>query len=407
MHGSGAPARAAPTLQQMLARVHLRLIVFAVMLAGVMLMACGLIVIRGYGERNLALIAHTVSYTVEPAILFGDTEAVRSGMVSVAGNDAVRQVEISDNGGRIIARWSRPVSGWPGAVERVIGRMIWPKPAVTHVQRGGERIAEVRVFGSAGAIGKFLLAGGAIAMFSLGISVFITRILARQLRHDVLAPLEQFAAVAHAVRRDREFGRRVSLSGILEIDRLGQDFNALLAELDSWQARVTSRNEELVRQAMHDPLTGLGNRLLFEERLAQRIRVAEIEEAPFAVLYFDVDRFKYVNDHFGHDAGDAVLREIARRMQSSLRKFDDAFRLGGDEFAAILGTAVDREQISRVIERIEQNMGLPFRLPGGDCVTSGLSVGFALYPSDGVSPQDLVRRADAEMYLSKGRSSRR
>jgi len=392
-----------PTLRQLLARVHLRLILFAVALAAASLVVSGVIVIRNYAHRNLELIASTVGYTVEPAVVFDDRQAIREAMVSVAAVPGIDRVEVRDPRGVVLARWDYPRPRARAWVEEAANRVLWPDPRIVRIERGGQVIGEVRIHGNSDGILRYALSGAIIALSCIGLTVIATRILARRLQRDVIDPLEHVAEVAHAVRRDRTFEKRVPSSGIAEIDRFGQDFNALLAELQGWHAGLTSENAELARRANHDPLTGLGNRVLFEQTLTQAIADTLREGASFAVLYLDVDEFKAINDRYGHESGDAALIAVAERLRSTIRVVDQAFRLGGDEFAVVLAPFHNRRHVDGVVARIHAAMQRPFRLSGGLSATSTLSVGVAVYPDDGVSPEDLLRRADAEMYKYKRR----
>ena len=390
-----------PTLRDLLAKVHLRLILFAVALATASLLVSGVLVIRGYAQRNLDLIAHTVAYTVEPAVVFGDPDAVREGMVTVGAVGGVDRVEVSDASGQLLAHWEHPHSDFHSYVESLTNRILWPNPSREQIERAGKPIAEVRVYGNSEGVLRYALSGGIIALCCLGLTVIATRILAQRLQQDVINPLDHVAQVAHAVRSERAFERRVPSSGIAEIDRFGQDFNALLAELQGWHAGLTSENAELARRATHDPLTGLGNRALFERLVSDCIAEALRTGQSFAVLYLDVDGFKQINDVHGHESGDAALIAVAQRLRSSVRNIDFAFRLGGDEFAVLLAPVSSRVHVDAVLERIDTAMESPFRLPTGASASTTVSTGIAFYPDDGVSPQDLLRRADAEMYEHK------
>jgi diguanylate cyclase (GGDEF)-like protein len=394
-----------PTLRQVLARVHLRLTLFAIVMAGATLTITGVLVIRGYADRNLALIAQTVSYTVEPALVFDDIDAVREGIVMVASSEGVNMVEVRDNDDRLIAEWQRPGAGLMVALEKTAGRLLWPDPSVAVVRHGNEAIAEVRVFGDAGGIGRYVMSGILTALACLGLTAVATHLLARRLQKDVTTPLAQIASAAHAVRADRSFDRRAPRADISEIDELGQDFNALMDELQSWHAGITSENRTLAQQATHDVLTGLGNRAMFDQRLALAVEKSAQSGEAFAVLYLDANRFKQVNDRYGHDAGDVMLVVIAARLRVSMRRSDMAFRLGGDEFALILSPVCGREDADGVVNRITGHMAQPIMLPTGESIAASLSIGVALYPQDGANPRDLVRRADAAMYAAKhGRS---
>ncbi len=397
-----APCESAlPTLRDILARVHLRLILFAVILATASLLVSGALVIRNYSQRNLDLLAHTIGYTVEPALVFGDDQAVREGMIKVGGVVGIDHIEVFDPAGRLVADWHRGHTGMPQWLAHRANAVIWPHPSVDRIERGGTAIGEVRVFGNSGGLVRYAISGAIIALCCLALTVIATRILARRLQQDVIEPLGAVGTVAHMVRSERAFGRRVPPSGIAEIDHFAQDFNALLSELEGWHAGLTSENAELARLATHDPLTGLGNRALFERMVGEAIGQAVRSGASFAVLFLDVDGFKAINDQHGHDAGDAALREVAERLRASVRHVDSAFRMGGDEFAVLLGPLFNRAHVDAVIERIELAMGQPLLIPGFGDASLGLSIGVALYPDDGVSPQDLLRRADAKMYKHK------
>lgn len=393
--------RPLPTLRQILARVHLRLILFAVVLAALSLLVSGTIVIRNYASRNLDLIARTVSYTVEPAVVFGDRQAIAEGIHSVGAVSGVDSVEVRDPAGQLLASWKHPHSDLHSRVEEFTNRLIWPDPARAEVRRGDERIGTIAVYGNSEGILRYALSGLIISLSCLGLTVMATRILALRLQQDVVAPLDHVAEVAHAVRSDRAFEKRIPSSGIAEIDRFGRDFNALLAELQGWHAGLTSENAELARRATHDALTGLGNRVLFEQTLADAIGQSVRSGQSFAVLYFDIDNFKQINDRHGHECGDTALIAVAERLRQSIRQADHAFRLGGDEFAVVLESFTDRSSVDAVQTRVDQAMEQPYRLPTGAVASSSLSAGVAIYPDDGISPQDLLRRADANMYEKK------
>lgn len=163
------------------------------------------------------------------------------------------------------------------------------------------------------------------------------------------------------------------------------------------------RVEALSTLAYHDPLTGLPNRSLFQDRLERAILSAERAHAGFALLYIDIDRFKAVNDSLGHQAGDQVLCEIAARIASALRKSDTLARLGGDEFTVILEGINSRTDASRVAHKVVANCGAPYRVRGAPVALS-VSVGIGLYPYDGTDPVALLNEADRAMYSAKLRN---
>lgn len=390
-----------PTLRDLLARAHVRLILFAVLLATASLVMSGGLVIRNYSQRNLELVARTVAYTVEPAVVFEDPIAIRDGIVSVAAGRGVERVEVLDPQGHLLAEWRNPANGPLASTSRSASTLLWPEPVSGPIHHGGERIGEVRIYGNSEGILRYGLAGTIIALSCLVLTMLATRIIARRLQNEVVRPLEHVAEVAHAVRRDRAFERRVPASGIAEIDRFGQDFNGLLAELQGWHAGLTSENRELARRANHDGLTGLGNRQLFDSAIAEVIAQAQRAGQGFALLYLDIDQFKTVNDSHGHEAGDTTLVTVAQRLRGAIRQHDRAFRMGGDEFAVLLAPMSEEGNVDLVLARIEEVMNQPYSLPGGGFSHSRLSVGVAFYPGDGETAEALMRRADREMYRDK------
>ncbi|HEU0219472.1 MAG TPA: EAL domain-containing protein [Gallionella sp.] len=166
---------------------------------------------------------------------------------------------------------------------------------------------------------------------------------------------------------------------------------------------ITERKQtkkKILQLAYYDTLTGLPNRALFHDRLAQEIKKAHRAGLKMALLYIDLDKFKEVNDTLGHSMGDILLKEAACRISDCVREADTVARLGGDEFIIILSELDDAGNIERVAENILQKMAEPFRL-GGEMAYVSASMGIALYPDDATESEDLLRDADQAMYVAK------
>ncbi len=156
----------------------------------------------------------------------------------------------------------------------------------------------------------------------------------------------------------------------------------------------------LIKQANFDALTGLPNRILVLDRLGHAIKMAHREHHLVAVMFVDLDRFKYVNDSFGHATGDQLLLEVASRLQQAIRESDTVGRLGGDEFLIILDAVEDPVEPENISERILQIMARPFLIEGHEFYI-GASIGISIYPTDSRTPHELMRNADSAMYQSK------
>ena len=164
--------------------------------------------------------------------------------------------------------------------------------------------------------------------------------------------------------------------------------------------------DEIKHMAQHDALTGLPNRRLFQEIIAVEAAQAKRYRKKLAILYLDLDHFKDINDSLGHEAGDELLKEAARKLRSTIRASDTAARIGGDEFNVLLADFTQIEDISEVVRKIVDCCRLPFLIAGHE-VTVTASVGISIYPDDSEEIDDLLRYADRAMYLAKeqGRNS--
>lgn len=157
---------------------------------------------------------------------------------------------------------------------------------------------------------------------------------------------------------------------------------------------------QMRRLAHFDSLTGLGNRLLMRDRLSQAMSAAKKANRRVAVLFIDLDRFKQVNDQYGHHVGDSLLIAVADRMKLVLRAEDTIFRQGGDEFVAILTNIANARGIAFAARRLVRELSRPYAL-SNQVVEIGASVGISIYPDDGITIERLLETADAAMYQAK------
>jgi diguanylate cyclase (GGDEF)-like protein/PAS domain S-box-containing protein len=168
-------------------------------------------------------------------------------------------------------------------------------------------------------------------------------------------------------------------------------------------ADITERKrsqDRIWRQANYDPLTALPNRELLRDRLDGAIAQAHRRGGRVAVLFVDLDRFKEANDRLGHEAGDDILCEAARRMEACLRDTDTVARLGGDEFLVVLPIVDDDNAAETVAAKLVEALARPFATPAGEAEISAC-VGIAFYPDDAATQDKLIRDADHAMYRAK------
>jgi diguanylate cyclase (GGDEF)-like protein len=219
----------------------------------------------------------------------------------------------------------------------------------------------------------------------------------------VVVGLSQEEQLASTRAKSHTYLWRASVSSVLLIL-----IGTLLGRL-SWQlARARERENEaklahaqrVEYLAYHDGLTALPNRSLFNKLLAQAIRQAPRFQRQVAIAFIDLDRFKQINDTLGHEAGDQLLQEVARRLKDCLREGDTVARLGGDEFVVLLSDLVATNHAATVAEKIVTAIARPFMLLGQEFRVTA-SIGISIYPNDGLDAQTLTKNADIAMYQAK------
>jgi diguanylate cyclase (GGDEF)-like protein len=233
----------------------------------------------------------------------------------------------------------------------------------------------------------------------IGLTLLGTAAFTSVLVRTVTRPIARLIAGTRAVAGG-DLDTRIEIRTNDELEVLARSFNDMTTSL----RRMTDR---LHSSAIRDSLTGLANRTLFMDRLRHVIdRASRRDAQDFAVIFIDVDRFKLLNDSFGHSAGDLLLVELGHRLAACLRQGDTIARLGGDEFGLLLEDLPAPDQAVLVAERIKRWLQQPFNLRGQEVYVTA-SVGIAVAPREDVDPDTLLRNADTAMYRAKnsGRGS--
>lgn len=231
---------------------------------------------------------------------------------------------------------------------------------------------------------------------------------------DALAEASRFRSIARieaanhawtvAIAALPVFEQRIDSGRPQLILHAGISISLLLALL-MWiflddRARALQAANQAMQLALYDPLTGLPNRKLLDERLQQALAAAKRNGGHIALLFIDLDKFKPVNDNYGHAYGDLLLKEVAQRLRSSVRASDTASRLGGDEFVALLPEVENEHDVRVVADKILHRLMMPYPIAGHTFEISA-SIGAAMYPEDGADSKSLTRSADLAMYEAK------
>ena len=180
----------------------------------------------------------------------------------------------------------------------------------------------------------------------------------------------------------------------------GQGHPELLARAVRYAIERKRTEERLTYLAQYDHLTGLVNRTLFRDRLVQAMARSKRMHQPIGLMLLDLDRFKTVNDTYGHDMGDELLKAVSERLKTCVREVDTVARMGGDEFTIILEGVSSDENILVVAKRITESIATIFELQGHH-ISVGVSIGITIYPHDDHPVDELLKHADTAMYRAK------
>ncbi len=242
-------------------------------------------------------------------------------------------------------------------------------------------------------------------------SMMLTLLLINAALRHTISPIISLTKTTQKISRLNNYKLRAEVLSQDEIGELARNFNDMLSEIEHKDlilertvadrtAELLQLNNRLQHEASHDPLTGLANRLLFEDRLQVVIAQAQRNKSLFALMYFDLDHFKAINDTLGHDTGDALLIAVTQRMQIAIRAEDTLCRIGGDEFTLIINTIESAADAETVAQKMLTAFALPFKCNEHELSISS-SIGISLYPEHSAKKIQLKQFADIAMYTSK------
>lgn len=230
-------------------------------------------------------------------------------------------------------------------------------------------------------------------------AVFISALVGLGMGYLLTRRLQALERASHRMG-EGEMGVTVKVDGNDEVARLARVFNEMSLNLQIQFDELQQTQQELAFQAQHDPLTGLPNRLLFDLRCSQAIASAHHNHHSVALLFFDLDHFKNINDSYGHQVGDCVLRAVAARLTMTLQNRHLIARLGGDEFCVLQERVEHEHEAAELARTILEMLATPLACEQQEFFLSA-SIGICLYPQDGDDEVRLLRNADTAMYRAK------
>ncbi len=356
-------------------------------------------------QQRANTIAELIAANADVPLVLKDAERGRETLAVLANSNSVLSARLIDVSGNVLASHVHPRNALTASQQydanwfERIGNATEVTARSPVVNRGDALgYAEVTLrehYLSQALLGFVLSASGVLAMMLL-----VWSTLAAPIGRMLTMPLTRFSEVTRKVRDTEDFTHRVPRTRVFEVQQLSEDFNAMLRVIQRRTSEVQERNKQLAQMAFYDPLTGAANRVLLLDRITQLIDSHSRNERPFAIIEFDLDDFKLLNDQLGHHVGDAFLKAMSLRCKSELRPTDTFARLGGDEFIALLPDVGSMDNAITVAKKLAEAVHAAnhvHTLP----ISCTASMGIGLYPADGQSTNELMARVDAAMYEAK------
>ncbi|MDH4189492.1 MAG: EAL domain-containing protein [Betaproteobacteria bacterium] len=394
----------------------LNLIALAVSCSAMVLVTLLITIASYFNYRNELVLelsgqARIIAENSAAAVVFDDARNAAAILEALRLTPEVEQGVVHAANGRILARYVRdhgPVTDMPPAPAVETYRVGWRHAELyLPITVDSEVKGAVHLRASlAGLYSRVLVQLAMVWAVALVALAFAFVLLAR-LRRLITAPMARLIAVMEDISRDRDYRKRAPVESRDETGLLANRFNEMLSVVERHQQEldheltVRRRTEEqLHRLANFDAVTSLPNRHYFNQYLRNAVARTARGRHSIGLMFLDVDHFKSINDTMGHDAGDRLLEEVARRLTAALRPSDTVCRFGGDEYAIVFENPSSREDARHIAERVIAAVREPILFDGREIFLTA-SAGIALCPADASETHTLLRQADTAMYQAK------
>ena len=396
--------RQSVSISVQISRVVIITAAVAVLLTMMAMITVAAVLAQGAAQQRAYTIAELLAASAEVPLVLRDADRGRDVLSALSTSDGVVRARLIDRDGKVLVTYVHKQQSRVQADDYWLARAanLGEVTAKSPVVDRGDTLgyAEVTLCEQhmSRALFGFAASGAAVLTLMALVWGFISGSIGRRLS----LPITRFSEVTRKIRDTKDFTHRLPSTHVSEVRALSEDFNAMLDVIQRSTSEVQVRNKELARLAFYDPLTGAANRILLLDRMTQLIDAHSRDARPFAVVEFDLDDFKLLNDQLGHQVGDGFLKAMSHRCKSELRPVDTFARLGGDEFIALLPNVGSRDNALIVARKLAEAVHASnhvHSLP----VSCTASMGIGLYPEDGQSTNELMARVDAAMYEAKAR----
>jgi diguanylate cyclase (GGDEF)-like protein len=350
--------------------------------------------------QEIRVQAEIVSDNAAAAAAFGDAITASEALATLRASPDMLRASLALPDGTVLATYHRkdvPPIQEAGATHSTPEELTWSrfklsKPVYLRSQFVGTLSLET----SLDSFYRRVFIYFAVILLTTAIGLILAFLLAVRLKQSITKPLSHLLDIVHRVTQEQDFSVRPEAEQADEIGELSRAFGGMMSNLQE-------RDDRLQELAFYDGVTGLTNRHFFKERIEQAVANALRYKTRCCLIFIDLDDFKIVNDTFGHQIGDELLREVGCRLSGILRNNDLVCRIGGDEFAVILENVKDMQTPIRLAEKIIAALSEPATLQGHR-VLVGASIGISACPDYASDTASLLQTADSAMYVAKGRT---
>lgn len=369
------------------------------LLCWLLLTSTSLLFIKRYEKRNLELIAATLSNSLTAATVFEDSYDAHKKIATLGNEGMFASAKLVTDDQTVLVDWQdqQQRSGW---YQNFLREWIYARSFSVNIVHAENTVGTLTLVGTVTGAADFIRYSVMILTSGMLCVLIVASLLSALLHRGILVSLRNITSSIHYVIRSGDFSLRIPESPTKEFQLFSEDLNSLLAEMQSLQTSLLRDNRSLAAKALEDPLTGLANRAAFVARLTTLLD-AQLAQERFVLLFLDGDRFKSINDNWGHAAGDEVLRAIGSRLLALAYKQDLVARLGGDEFAMLITSRATESQLQQLTEEIRETIAQKIMIAEGTPITTSVTIGFA-WSQHGDSVESILERADMNMYKNKG-----
>ena len=356
--------------------------------------------------KESTVFANILAGNISPSIISQDVLAISNTLASVEHNNKINQTFALDNSWSLLGAFHK---GNDFVRQRKIipiikeNKNLWHDGyfySVVPILNDDIQIGHLVVVASLDDFYTRMLKYAFVIVFIFIVAIYITSKFRESLQNSILGPIAKLDEVTTKIIKTKNLDHDIPSFNSDEIGDLAKNFKHMIGELNDYHIELNKQKNALSYQASYDSLTSLPNRALFHDRLKQSIYKSSRNSEKFALFFIDLDKFKDVNDTYGHEYGDKLLIKVAKRLKSILREDDTLARLGGDEFIVIMNNLKEFHSASVLAQKIIDILEVPLEVEGEEIFIS-CSIGISLYPQDSRDENELLKFADIAMYRSK------